>query len=122
MATPNGPRIYTDGRTWTLAGWYGLDLPLLAPNELKRRAHDTAGSMGEPDRTAAAELVEACVFEYEVVLGKDVISWLLGVVIHTDPEHAKRLADHSDSAVQAFYGALGTACPDLGTDRVVAHE
>lgn len=49
-------------------------------------------------------------------------SLLLGVVIHTDPAHARLLADHANPVVQAFYGALGTVCPDLGTDRVVAHE
>lgn len=116
------PQVRSDGRTWTLVDWYGVDFPLLSPVELKQQALEEAGYEREPVRSAAIDLLEACSFEYEVVAGKDAISWLLGVVIHTDPEHARRLADHSDPAVHAVYGILLNVCPDFGADRVVAHE
>lgn len=116
-----GPRIRSDGRTWTLAGWYGADLPLVPPAELKRQALAAADAEYEPERSGVVGLLDACTFEYEVVPGKDSVSWVLGVVIRTDAGRARRLADHSDPAVLGFYRALlAAAGPDLGSERVVA--
>jgi hypothetical protein len=117
-----GSRIRTDGRTWVFVS-YGGEIPLPSPTELKRRAIEESYGEHAAMHAQVIELLEACTFDYEVVPGKDAITWLLGVVVYTDAEHARVLGDLADSVVHCFYGSLSAACPaGFESDRVVVCE
>ncbi|MDB5311324.1 MAG: hypothetical protein JWO38_5526 [Gemmataceae bacterium] len=121
MATNAGAHIRSDGRTWAFA-FFGAEIPLPAPAELKRRAIAAVNERTEAACERVAELLGACSFDYKAVPGKDAIEWLVGLVIHTGADHARWLADPADRTVHGFYAALQSACPDLGSDRVVVVE
>jgi hypothetical protein len=116
------PHVRTDGQTWAFVA-YGREHPLPTPWELKRRAIQESYGETRAEREAVVELLEACDFDYEVVPGKDSATWLLGVVIRTDPDHARMLEDHAASVVHCFYGSLAAACPaGFETDRVLIRD
>jgi hypothetical protein len=105
----NRPHIRTDGKKWAFVG-YGVEIDLPSPANLKRRAIEEAYGEHAAMREQVVELLEACTFDYEVVQGKDAITWLLGPVIYTDAEHARQLEDIGDSVVHCFYGSLALVC------------
>jgi hypothetical protein len=116
------PHIRIDGRGRAFVG-YGAEVPLPAPAALKDRAIDEAYGEDAAMRARVVELLEACTFDYEVVPGKDSITWLLGVVVYTDADHARRLEDIGDPVVHCFYGSLELACPvGFEWNRVVVCE
>ena len=119
---PGGPHIRTDGRTWAFVG-YRSEISLPSPAVLKQRAIDEAYGEDTAMRDRVAELLEASTFDYEVVPGKDAITWLLGVVAYTDADHARLLADIGDPVVHCFYRSLELACPvGFEWNRVVVCE
>jgi hypothetical protein len=95
-------RIRTDGRTWLFVTC-GIELPLPSPTELKRRAIEESYGEHAAMHAQVIELLEACTFDYEVVPGKDSITWLLGVVVYTDADHARVLQDFANSVCQATF-------------------
>jgi hypothetical protein len=114
------PHIRTDGRTGAFV-WYGWETPLPSPAVLKQRAIGETYGEDAAMRGRVIDLLEACTFDYEVVPGKDAITWLLGVVVCTDAGYARLLKDIGDPVVHCFYGALsaGARPADFDWNRVV---
>jgi hypothetical protein len=117
------PHIRTDGRAWAFVG-YGAEIALPPPAVLKQRAIAEVYGEDAAMRGRVADLLDACTFDYEVVPGKDAITWLLGVVVYTDADHAELLKDIGDPVVHCFYGSLSLAArpADFEWNRVVVCE
>jgi hypothetical protein len=116
------PHVHTDGKAWKFVG-YGVEIDLPSPANLKRRALEEAYGEHAGMREQVIELLEACTFDYEVVQGKDAITWLLGIIVFTDAPHAGMLEDIGDPVVHCSFGSIELACSvGFGWSRVVVCE
>ena len=88
------PQIRKDTNSWMLVG-YDAEIPLPSPSPLKRQAIEEAYGEDPAMHELVIELLEACTFDYEIVPGKDSITWLFGVIVYTDAEYAKILENNS---------------------------
>jgi hypothetical protein len=114
-----------DGQTRTFVPYVGVEIQLLSSAALKEQTRELIACYNMPpdERTRAEELLDACTFDYEVVVGRDGIADILGLVIYTDAEHGRLFRDWADPEVcSCVMSALATVCPDLGSDRVVVLE
>lgn len=73
------------------------------------------------DESDAVRILADCEFAFEIVPGKDMLEELIGVVITTSPEAAAMLRDRNHPALPEVMGALMEACPEIGSERIVAH-
>lgn len=92
----------------------------LPPSTELRTAAIAAAAEFSGDESDAVQILADSEFDFEVVAGKDMTEQLIGVVITTSPEYAVILRDPNHPAVSDVMGALLEACPEIGSERIVA--
>jgi hypothetical protein len=99
----------------------GDSFPLPAAAVLKENALQAAAEIAG-EESEAVQILKDCELDYEIVPGKDAVEELIGVVVTTSPEYAAILQDAENPLLPEVMGALLEACPDLGSERIVARS
>jgi len=106
------------GYECTIEGGSSFDLPTDAT--IKDVAIQTAIEYDD-ETTETVRILRDCDIGLEVVDGKDSFEKLIGVVVSVSKADAEILANDNEIYCDLM-SAIGEACPDIESDRVVTRE
>lgn len=106
------------GSGYIAASAFG-EIGLPAPEQLKQAAIDwlSEEAAGLSDERAAT-LLRTCDLSYDIARGKDVMEYLIQVVIAAPRQAHEVLQDESNPITKNILSALLEICPDIGSNRL----